>query len=288
MTVIETDGTEALPTETVDVVTIWTGQRVSVIVHTNQSIGNYWIRAVPFILGSTPSDEDGVNAAILRYAGAPDAEPTTTQTGSTLFQEQNLISITPPQNLGGTPDLSLTLNIGINAEFTAFTMNGQEFTPPSVPILLQILNGVSPFDLLPSGTVIPLPGGSLIELTIPGGSIAAPHPFHLHGHKFGVVRSAGSTRVNTKWPVIRDTVNTGSLTTDAVTIRFRTNTPGPWMFHCHINYHLAAGLTVVFAENIPGQLAGGQSEIVTEAWKELCPTWDSLTAGKQFAVNDIS
>ena len=41
MTVIETDGTEALPTERVDVVTVWTGQRVSVIVHANESIGNY-------------------------------------------------------------------------------------------------------------------------------------------------------------------------------------------------------------------------------------------------------
>lgn len=46
---------------------------------------------MPLILGSTPSTETGVDAAILRYAGAPDAEPTTTQTGSTLFVEQNLI-----------------------------------------------------------------------------------------------------------------------------------------------------------------------------------------------------
>lgn len=41
MTVIETDGTEALPTQTVDIVTVWTGQRVSVIVEANQPIGNY-------------------------------------------------------------------------------------------------------------------------------------------------------------------------------------------------------------------------------------------------------
>ena len=38
---IETDGTEALPTQTVDIVTVWTGQRVSVIVEANQPIGNY-------------------------------------------------------------------------------------------------------------------------------------------------------------------------------------------------------------------------------------------------------
>jgi len=39
--VIETDGTEALPTERVDVVTVWAAQRVSVIVKANQSVGNY-------------------------------------------------------------------------------------------------------------------------------------------------------------------------------------------------------------------------------------------------------
>ena len=41
MTVIETDGTEAQPSKPVDVVTIWTAQRVSVIVEANQRVGNY-------------------------------------------------------------------------------------------------------------------------------------------------------------------------------------------------------------------------------------------------------
>ena len=108
MTVIETDGTEAEPSKPVDIVTVWVGQRVSVIVEANQRIDNYcecdllrngqWrltrgagIRAAPFIMGSTFSNETGLNTAILRYAGAPNAEPTTTQTGSSLFEEQDLI-----------------------------------------------------------------------------------------------------------------------------------------------------------------------------------------------------
>ena len=35
---------------------------------------------------------------------------------------------------------------------------------------------------------------------------------------------------------------------DEVTIRFTTDNPGPWFFHCHIDWHLAGGLAVVFAE----------------------------------------
>jgi iron transport multicopper oxidase len=41
MTVIETDGTEAVPSKPVDIVTVWVGQRVSVIVEANRKVGNY-------------------------------------------------------------------------------------------------------------------------------------------------------------------------------------------------------------------------------------------------------
>ena len=57
------------------------------------------------------------------------------------------------------------------------------------------------------------------------------HPIHLHGHSFSVVRSAGSTEYNYVNPVRRDVVNTGTETTDNVTIRFETNNPGPWIMH---------------------------------------------------------
>ena len=73
----------------------------------------------------------------------------------------------------------------------------------------------------------------------------------------------------------RDTVNIG-LAGDDVTIRFvvsplrvfssssslsvvchmssrtlQTDNPGPWFLHCHIDFHLVAGLAIVFAEDAP-------------------------------------
>lgn len=49
-------------------------------------------------------------------------------------------------------------------------INGKSFTPPSVPVLLQILSGaVAPSALLPEGSVIPLPANKTIEVVIPGG-----------------------------------------------------------------------------------------------------------------------
>lgn len=65
---------------------------------------------------------------------------------------------------------------------TEFFINDAPFVPPTVPVLLQILNGtLDAHDLLPPGSVYNLPPYSTIELSIPGGVTGGPHPFHLHG-----------------------------------------------------------------------------------------------------------
>lgn len=66
-----------------------------------------------------------------------------------------------------------------------------------------------------------------------------------------MIRSAGSTVDNYDNPPVRDVVNIGGAT-DTVTIRFTTDNPGPWFFHCHIEFHLAQGLAIVFAEDVDG------------------------------------
>ncbi|KAG1902259.1 Cupredoxin [Suillus fuscotomentosus] len=55
---------------------------------------------------------------------------------------------------------------------------------------------------------------------------------------------------------MRDTVTTGN-TGDRVTIRFITDNPGPWLLHCHTDWHLSAGLAIVFAE-APEDVAASQ------------------------------
>ena len=49
---------------------------------------------------------------------------------------------------------------------------GVSFVPPTVLVLLQILSGARRAqDLLPPGSVIPLPRNKVVELSIPGGLI---------------------------------------------------------------------------------------------------------------------
>ncbi|KAG6835987.1 hypothetical protein H0H93_012536 [Arthromyces matolae] len=246
LTVIEADAVNHQPV-VVDSLQIFAGQRYSVILNANQTINNYWIRAQPNAAASTTFD-GGLNSAILRYKGANITDPVTNSTLSNTLLETSLVPLTNPGAPGGSgrADVNLTLNIAFNGQFT---INGATFAPPNVPVLLQIISGARlATDLLPAGSVYRLPPNKVIELVVPGGAAGAPHPFHLHGHTFDVVRSAGSSVYNYANPPRRDVVSTG-LAGDNVTIRFQTDNSGPWILHCHIDWHLELGLAIVFAED---------------------------------------
>ncbi|KAF9440370.1 multicopper oxidase [Macrolepiota fuliginosa MF-IS2] len=79
-----------------------------------------------------------------------------------------------------------------------------------------------------------------------------------------------STANNTVNPIRRDTVAVGGSGT---TIRFNTNNPGPWFFHCHIYWHKQAGLaTVMLADPATVQTVVHPSK----AWEALCPAYNAL------------
>nr|ACZ82339.1 laccase [Lentinus sp. WR2] len=283
MSVIETDTVNTQPL-TVDSIQIYAAQRYSFVLTANQSVDNYWIRANPNFgnVGFT----DAINSAILRYDGAPDAEPsaTTAPTLTNPLVEANLHPLAsmpvPGSPVSGGVDKAI--NFVFNFNGTNFSINNATFVPPTVPVLLQIMSGANTAqDLLPSGSVYTLPSNATIELSFPATSNApgAPHPFHLHGHVFAVVRSAGSTVYNYDNPIWRDVVSTGTPAAgDNVTIRFQTNNPGPWFLHCHIDFHLDAGFAVVMAED---PVDTPTADPVPQAWSDLCPTYDALSVDDQ-------
>ncbi|KAF8237984.1 laccase 2 precursor [Tricholoma matsutake] len=270
LTIIEVDGinSELL---VVDSVQIFAGQRYSVVLNANQMVDNYWIRTQP-----NSEVDGGLNLAILRYAGATIADPTTMSDLKNPMLETNLHPLenpgAPGQPRQGGADVTLNLNIAYNFTSSTYTMNGATFNPPPAPVLLQILSGArSAHDLLPPGSIYPLPPNKVIEVSIPGIAKGAPHPFHLHGHHFDVVRSAGSSVYNYHNPVRRDVVSNGGPG-DNMTLRFRTDNAGPWFLHCHVEWHLHMGLAAVFAED-PNTIAAERHPV---AWDALCPIYDSL------------
>ncbi|KAI0073552.1 laccase A [Panus rudis PR-1116 ss-1] len=278
MKVIEVDGVNSQPLN-VDSIQIFAGQRYSFVLEANQPIGNYWISANPD--HGPQGFTGGINSAILRYKGAPNKEPISNRTVSVApLIETNLHPLVPMRVPGvhkpGVADVVKPLVFGFDG--ANFTINNFTFAPPSVPVLLQILSGAhTAQDLMPAGSIIELPLNSVVELSFPnpGGAVGQPHPFHLHGHTFFVVRSAGNATYNYDNPIARDVVNTGvGDPNDLVTIRFETDNAGPWFLHCHIDFHLNAGFAVVMAEGIKQTPAANP---VPKAWRELCPAYDKFT-----------
>lgn len=64
------------------------------------------------------------------------------------------------------------------------------------------------------------------------------HPMHLHGHDFRVVNPQGD------YAPLKNVIDVMPMETD--TIEFAANQDGNWFFHCHILYHMMAGMGRVF------------------------------------------
>lgn len=65
------------------------------------------------------------------------------------------------------------------------------------------------------------------------------HPMHLHGHVFQVTEIDGRRLPGAK----RDTILV--MPRQTVKVQFDASYPGYWMLHCHVLYHLAAGMVTV-------------------------------------------
>lgn len=82
------------------------------------------------------------------------------------------------------------------------------------------------------------------------------HPWHLHGHDFWVLGygkgkfdvNKDPKNYNLVNPIMKNTVPVHSFGWTA--LRFRSDNPGVWAFHCHIESHFYMGMGVVFEEGI--------------------------------------
>ncbi|HEY4617810.1 MAG TPA: multicopper oxidase domain-containing protein [Flavobacterium sp.] len=65
------------------------------------------------------------------------------------------------------------------------------------------------------------------------------HPMHLHGHDFRVLNGQGD------YAPLKNVLDIMPMETD--TIEFNANADGDWFFHCHILYHMMAGMNRVLS-----------------------------------------
>ena len=80
--------------------------------------------------------------------------------------------------------------------------------------------------------------GENVRITLYNGSMMR-HPMHLHGHDFRVLNGQG------EFAPLKNVLDIMPMETD--TIEFLANAEGDWFFHCHILYHMMAGMNRVFS-----------------------------------------
>jgi iron transport multicopper oxidase len=300
LTVIEADSILTEPYE-VDSIYLYAGQRYSHILDTRYTKPDaYWIRAQPERLIYTflereesganytiPFWKNNTNVAVLRYTNSPNLFPIIPADVNVPVHTHPLVEseLRPlrSQRAPGVPKLGyadVNIKLDTMADFEAgrFFMNNASYTAPDVPILLQIMSGaMSATDILPKESVIPLRRHQVVEVRIGGTSreTGGPHPWHLHGHDFYVIKTPQSNTVNFDNPMRRDTVSSG-MEDEEVIIRFTTDNPGPWFLHCHLDWHLEMGMAVVMAEDTPSIA----NQKAPEEWFDLCKAYDDYMTGK--------
>ena len=85
---------------------------------------------------------------------------------------------------------------------------------------------------------IPVKKGEILRITIYNNSMMR-HPMHLHGFDFRIINQHGE-----KSP-LKNVMDIMPMETNI--IEFLANEEGDWFFHCHILYHMMAGMNKVFA-----------------------------------------
>ncbi|MGO3109617.1 multicopper oxidase domain-containing protein [Sphingobacterium sp. JB170] len=80
--------------------------------------------------------------------------------------------------------------------------------------------------------------GDVLRITLYNNSMMR-HPMHLHGFDFRVLNDKG------EYAPLKNVLDIMPMETNV--IEFAANTEGDWFFHCHILYHMMAGMNRVFS-----------------------------------------
>lgn len=122
---------------------------------------------------------------------------------------------------------------------TAFQSKGQPFRS----LTFTLTGSMWRYDWSINGKVlseadsIQVRSGEILRITLVNETMMY-HPMHLHGHFFRVLNKNGA------YSPLKHTVIVPPMRT--VTIEFLANEPGDWFFHCHVLYHMMAGMSRIF------------------------------------------
>ncbi|HLU34478.1 MAG TPA: multicopper oxidase domain-containing protein [Thermomicrobiales bacterium] len=156
--------------------------------------------------------------------------------------------IIEPANQGEAPpyDREYTMILGEwDSELTPEVAAGASERGPKDKLLrggelgsdMFLINGLAHGGIPP---IVVTEGDRVLLRMINAGHI--PHPVHIHGHSFRIVATDGNpVPPAAQW--LKDTVLIGPA--ERYDLAFDAVHPGVWMFHCHIEHHMANGMMTV-------------------------------------------
>jgi iron transport multicopper oxidase len=298
MTIVEVDGTYIQPYE-VDSLYIATAQRYAVLLTTKpDASSNYAIMASMDVDGfdSTPDYlVQNVTAALIynELAAYPTAAAPLMDTSK--LDEFDLVPYDQQPLLSGEPDVTLTLDLSFfeqddqnRAGFNNITYLSQ--VVPTLATALSTGSAASNASIYGANTnSMVVEYGQLVEIVINNYDTGA-HIMHTHGHTpqlvarvSGVVDDNGTITTqavydgdSSSFPNIPMRRDSWILAAAGYTvIRFIADNPGVWIIHCHMEWHIAAGLTATIVE-APTQL---QAQTFPPAMEQICNNQNTPTKG---------
>lgn len=281
MTVVEVDGVYTVPKKA-NSLYLATAQRYSVLIKTKSnkagvafpinaymdsdkfdSVPDYTILNTTAYLVYNSHDQQKSHGSVTYLPSASVNVSTLAPPGDMDFVPYDHMPL-----LGGKPDRTITLNLNFSNEFNMNLayFNNITYIAPKVPTLYTILNApqheawkldnASVYGIHTNPWVLCY--GELVEVVINNYDEGA-HIMHLHGHNFQLLAKSadipafGGDGVGTpynpavdgknfpQYPMRRDTwvvpANGYSV------MRFRATNPGVWLLHCHMEWHVIAGLS---------------------------------------------
>ena len=263
MTIIANDFTPVVPYDT-NVVRIGAGQRTDVVVTATGKSGDaYWMRIRQPDLCNLVLQPFGL--AALYYDGADTlgipldsfAQPDFNIPLLTACNNDPLEVTSPAYEITpvAKPDATLLVNMTLVVNSTGHTlyeMNNQafqgDFNEPLLGLYSSNAIGNGNVSTSPRKNLYDFGNAQNIRLVV-NNNIPFSHPMHLHGQQMFVLASGEGTWngsiTNPTNPQRRDTHLVPA--NGYMVVQLTADNPGVWPFHCHIAWHLSAGMLINLA-----------------------------------------
>lgn len=287
MTVIANDFVPIKPYDT-NVVTLAVGQRTDVIVEAKLPAGSaVFMRSN--ISGKCSFANNPLALAAIYYNGADTTSvpiSVATPFDDSHCGNDDLSKTVPFFPFPSTPTPETTTTIGITlhenqTHYSLWWMNESSFRANyNQPILLLANMGNTSYPFDPQWNVYNFGQNNSVRIILENHTGAA-HPMHLHGHNFNILSEGPSPWDGISINHIENTqrrdvqlIQPGSASQPShLVIQYNTDNPGVWPFHCHIAWHVSAGLYV----NLMEQTDLIKKRVIPDVVRQTCRDWADYT-----------